>query len=307
MQNTPLPLMKWVFGAVVIAQLIVAQASLGKITGQLLDPNGGPITNANTYILAKNTTTGMEYKAELGTKSNTYEMVNLPAGTYDLSIPMACCMYRTFSQKSVTLAAGQNLRLELHLDWGINLGTVGDDPVMLNNDMRLKAKNTEGPTPRMSDGKPDLSGMWVPVADPRPAPQFALKPWAAELQKKLLENSSYRQGPAAYCLPQSAVQITLPFPYKLIQTPTLLIHITEFLTPGYRQIFMDGRGHPKDWNPAWMGHSIGKWEGDTLVIETTGYNEMAAGAGVHTENLKLIERITRPDKGHLDIDPYPDA
>ena len=49
----------------------------------------------------------------------------------------------------------------------------------------------------------------------------------------------------------------LPFQFKLMQTPTLMIHITEFQTPGYRQIFMDGRGHPKDWNPSWVGHSIG--------------------------------------------------
>ena len=288
--------------AVFLGQAVSAQDSLGKVTGRLLDPNGALVINTGAVMVLKNSATGAEFNASILPKGN-YEVLNLPAGTYDMSVPIACCMYRTYTQKSVTVAAGQTLNLDLHLDWGINLGTIGDDPIMLNNDMRLKAKNTEGPTPRMADGKPDFSGMWATIADASGPPNpFPLKPWAAEIQKKLQESSSYRQGPASYCLPQSAVQITLPFPFKLVQTPNLIVHITEFLTPGYRQIFLDGRGHPKDWNPAWIGHSTGKWEGDTLVVETVGYNEMAAGAGVHTESLKLTERIRRPDKAHLEID-----
>jgi hypothetical protein len=174
---------------------------------------------------------------------------------------------------------------------------------MLMNDMRAKAGNISGPTPRMPDGKPDFSGMWAHITEPgRPTP-FPLKPWAAEIQKKLTETSgAFRQGPAAFCLPQSALQITLPFHFKLVQTPTLMIHITEFLTPGYRQIFMDGRGHPKDWNPAWEGHAIGKWDGDTLVVDSTGFNEIAAGVGIHSEKLHVVERFRRPDLGHLEVD-----
>ena len=106
----------------------------------------------------------------------------------------------------------------------------------------------------------------------------------------------------AYCLPQSATPITLIFPYKLIQTPDVIVHLTEFVTPGFRQIFLDGRGHPELWNPAWMGHSIGTWEGDTLVVETTGFNEITPGFGIHTEKLRVIERFTRPEFGRLEIE-----
>ena len=86
-------------------------------------------------------------------------MAGLPAGTSHM--PMACCMYGTYQQKSLAVDAEQTLKLELHMPWNINLGTIGDDPVMFMNDMRAKAKNIAGPTPRMPDGKLEFSGMWA--------------------------------------------------------------------------------------------------------------------------------------------------
>ena len=88
----------------------------------------------------------------------------------------------------------------------------------------------------------------------------------------------------------------------MIQTKDVIIHLTEFTTPGYRQIFLDGRKHPEDWNPAWMGHSVGHWEGDTLVIDSVGFNEITGGFGVHSEKLHIVERITRPSMAALHID-----
>ena len=67
----------------------------------------------------------------------------------------------------------------------------------------------------------------------------------------------------------------------------------------------DGRPHPKDWNPTWQGHSIGKWEGDTLIIDTAGYNDKAwlSLSGIpHTEKLHIVERIRRPDYGHIEVE-----
>src|SRR4029077_20079314 len=91
---------------------------------------------------------------------------------------------------------------------------------------------------------------------------------------------------------------------KVVQTPSLIVQMSEFDTPGYRQIFLDGRPHPnpKQWNPSWAGHSTGKWEGDTLVVDTVGFNELAGGVSIHTEKLHIIERIQRPDLGHLHVD-----
>src|SRR5262249_38984425 len=71
-----------------------------------------------------------------------------------------------------------------------------------------------------------------------------------------------------------------------------------------RQIYLDGRGHPKDFNPSWMGHSIGHWEGDTLAIDTVGFNDLAwaAGSFPQTEKLHVTERFRRLDLGHLEVE-----
>jgi hypothetical protein len=297
----------WLAGAAVFVAMCAAAwaQQTASVSGTLKDPNGNAVTGTEGSVHLVNTATQKEFTTPISNKAD-FAVTGLPAGTYDLTVPMACCMYGTYSQKSLTVRAGEALTLELHLPWNINLGTIGDDPVMLMNDMRAKAKNIDGPTPRMPDGKVDFSGMWAQVTQPGAAGgQPPLKPWAAEIQKQILEKAKTNTNilnPGAFCLPQSALQITLPFHFKLIQTPTLMIHLTEFLTPGYRQIFMDGRGHPQDWNPAWEGHAIGKWEGDTLVVDSTGFNEQTSGVGVHTEKLHVVERFQRPDKAHLQVD-----
>ena len=287
--------------AAMAAQTSLAQSALATVTGTLFDPNHNVLTGFSNAFAHLKSETGSEFTAPL-LLTGEFKITGVPAGVYVLSVPLTGAMYRSSEPKSVVVKAGETLHLEVPIEWAINLGTIGDDPNMLAKDMEHKAKNVAGPTPRTPEGTPDLTGMWVPVTEARAPNPFLLQPWAAEIQKKLQTRSTYTQGPAAYCLPQSAIQIALPFPFKLIQTPTLVLHITEFLTPGYRQIFMDGRDHPKDWNPAWQGHSTAKWDGDTLVVDNAGYNASAAGVGVHTEKLHIVERIRRPDKAHLEID-----
>jgi hypothetical protein len=118
-----------------------------------------------------------------------------------------------------------------------------------------------------------------------------------------MANSS-KDYPGAYCLPANAAPITRAFPYKFVQTRTLMVALHESDTPGLRQIFLDGRSHPTNLK-AWEGHSTGHWEGDTLVIDTAGYNDRAwlSLTGIpHTEKLHTVERIRRPDRGHLEIE-----
>jgi hypothetical protein len=291
-----------------VCALIACAAALAQqtasVSGTLQDPNDNAVIGTEGSVHMMNTAMQKEFTTPILSKGD-FTFSGLPAGTYDLTVPMACCMYGTYSQKGVAVQAGQTLKLDLHLPWSVNLGTIGDDMVRLMNDMRAKTKNIEGPTPRMPDGKVDFSGMWAQVTQPEPPNPFSLKPWAAEIQKKIQERAKANStilNPAAFCLPTSALQIAIMGQFKLIQTPTLMIHLTEFLTPGYRQIFMDGRGHPKEFNPAWEGHSIGKWEGDTLVVDSTGFNEITAGVGVHSEKLHVVERFQRPDLGHLQVD-----
>jgi hypothetical protein len=96
-----------------------------------------------------------------------------------------------------------------------------------------------------------------------------------------------------------------PFPFKIVQTPALVVILFEGNTHSYRQLFMDGRGHPEDLDPSWMGDSIAWWEGDTLVVETVGQNDQTwlNGRGLpHSDALHVIERYTRPDLGHLEVE-----
>jgi hypothetical protein len=285
---------------------LAAQQGPGGIAGTILDPNGNVIMGyTDGFVTMRNTATGAEFRAEIKT-DGTFELTGLPAGTYEFAAPLTGAMYRPYRQDNVVIAAGQTLQMKVPIPWGINLGTFGDDPNMLAKDMARSGEKLTGPPPRTPDGKPDLSGVWAPAPVPGAPPNpFPLQPWAAEMQKQLqAARGPDAQNPGAYCLPQGAVPFTTPFPWKLVQTPSVIVHITEFTTPGFRQIFMDGRPHPSpdEWNPSWHGHSIGRWEGDTLVIDTVGYNEVTPGFGIHTEKLRTIERIRRPVMNRLEIE-----
>lgn len=283
---------------VAISQLLLAQEALGTITGTLYDANNIALTGfTGATLTATHSETGREFTAPVQ-NSGEYTLSGLPVGTYDLMIPLPGAMYLPAALSKIAVKAGSH-KIDLHAPWGMNLGTIGDDPDMLGKDMRRKAK-VAGPTPRMPDGTPDLSGMWSTTFRARPNP-FPLKAWAAEIQNQINAIPD-RQNAGVFCLPQAATPSMLGFPHKLVQTPAVIVHLTEFTTPGYRQIFLDGRPHPKEWNPAWMGHSVGHWEGDTLVVDTVGFNELTAGFGVHSEKLHVVERISRPDKANLVVE-----
>ena len=292
--------------ALAISQSVIAQQGQGLVTGRLIDANGNPAKGLeNTSIRLTNVATKQEISAAVSQASGEFTVTGVPPGTYDISIPIACCLYRSFSQKGVTVRAGQTLRLDAHLEWGMNLGTIADDPGILGSDMRARAGRLTGPTPRTPDGKVDFSGVWSFIrragSGEAGPPRFPLKPWAADIQRKLRE-MNVDPNPAAYCLPQTAVPTMLSYPQKFVQGRTTIIQLTDFFTPGYRQIFIDGRGHPRDWNPSWLGHSVGTWDGDTLVVETVGFNEITPGFGIHSEKLRVVERWRRPDFGRLHVD-----
>ena len=113
-----------------------------------------------------------------------------------------------------------------------------------------------------------------------------------------------KDDPEGFCLPAGVPRIS-PFPQKFVQTSNLIVILDEGNIHSYRQIFLDGRGHPKNMDPLWMGHSTGKWDGDTLVIDTVGLNDKTwiNGQGVpHSDQLHVIERYRRPDLGHLEAE-----
>jgi len=125
----------------------------------------------------------------------------------------------------------------------------------------------------------------------------------ALLRERAANNS--KDAPGAHCLTRGVTAAGALFPYKLVQTPTLLVMLFEDDIPSHRQVFLDGRGHPKDPNPSWMGHSIGHWEGEVLVIDTVGFNDRSwldPQGHPHTEQMRVTERLRRPDLGHLEIE-----
>jgi hypothetical protein len=172
--------------------------------------------------------------------------------------------------------------------------------------------NLLAPTPRTTDGKPDLSGIWHSdptedgftyarniAADLKPEDVL---PWAASVAAERVENSQKDQ-PWARCLPIGMpLDETTSIPYRIVQTPGLVVLFHEEFDISPRQIFTDGRELPKDPNPAWRGYSIGKWDGDTLVVETAGFNDktwLDQMGHPHSEQLRLTERFRRVDYGHM--------
>jgi hypothetical protein len=168
-------------------------------------------------------------------------------------------------------------------------------------------------TRRTADGKPDLSGFWMPVgavrhllnlaADMKPE-EIPLQPWAQKVYQERIDNNG-KDHPGAYCLPSGIPEkLNIPDGHKLVQTPDLVIFLYESRTI-YRQVFMDGRSLPKDAQPTWMGYSVGRWEGDTLVVETIGQNGktwLDMRGLPTTESLRVVERYTRPNIGRMNID-----
>ncbi len=166
------------------------------------------------------------------------------------------------------------------------------------------------PAPRTSDGKPDLTGVWRGAG---PLYRFniaqdlepdAVRPWAEALFLERVRNSR-KDSPLARCLP-----VSVPFHdffdlTRIVQTPALLIMLYESPNGPHRTIFTDGRELPKDPNPAWLGYSVGRWDGDTLVVTTAGFNDkgwLDSAGHPQTEALRVTERLRRRDFGHMDFE-----
>jgi hypothetical protein len=178
--------------------------------------------------------------------------------------------------------------------------------------------NLAAPTPKAPDGKPDLSGVW------EAAPQFfydlaaglkpgevVMQPWAKSLQAER-EGRDHQDDPLSQCMPPGVPRINMTTPaaphlFKIVQTPSLVALLYETSANStFRQVFLDGRPLPKGPQPTWLGYSVGRWEGSTLVVDTTGFNGRSwldTGKGhPQTEAGHVTERFTRLDFGHMEIE-----
>jgi hypothetical protein len=231
-----------------------------------------------------------------------------------------------FVARNVTLAAALNLAICAHGQWP-NYREAGTP--------RTKdgKPNLSAPAPHLS-GKPDLSGLWqierslereyasvlgnefaglqIDLHDinknvlnifwglkPEEEP---LRPEGAAVYKRHQETPFL--WPHTQCLPASVPADMIVMTFKMIQAPREIVMLTELNSPA-RQIYTDGRPLPKDPEPSWMGYSSGKWEGDTLVIETTGFNDRSwldAFGHPRSEQMHITERYHRRDFGHMEVE-----
>ena len=180
----------------------------------------------------------------------------------------------------------------------------GGTPLVADKDMNL-------PVPRLPDGHPDLSGPWLGAGSNADIERDGgLKPGELPLlpaAKQLRDSRKEQDEPYVACTPMGVPRMN-PYPWKMVfsLTPkgvTEIYILHELGDAGaHRVVYMDGRKHPDDVFPTWYGHSIGRWEGDTLVIDTVGYNDkfwFDSRGTPHTEKLHTIERFSRPNFGTL--------
>jgi hypothetical protein len=180
----------------------------------------------------------------------------------------------------------------------------GNQPVVRAGG-NIRATNVpDGPTPRLADGKPDMSGVWLGgvsygniTSALRPGDTIELLP---EARTKMRARMA-REDPGTNCLPLTIPRGT-PYPWRMVVTPTHVFFLHEMYH--YRQAFLGLKAHPplEELDPTWYGHSIGRWEGDTLVIDTIGFNDKgwldSRGHPV-SEKLHVIERYTRTNMGTM--------
>ena len=281
--------------ALLITASAWAQTGNGGLQGVVKDPIGHPFAKAP--VVATNVGTHAQFKASSGS-DGSYSLKDLPAGNYDINVNIAG--FSPFSQKDVLVPAGKIAPFDVHLEDTTQLGTLGED-ALAQAYIATKHKPPTGPAPRMANGKPDLSGTWWSPRTVDPGkPEFL--PAAQAVAKTRTENLRL-DSPQARCLPSPATRIG-PI-YSIIESPTLMAIISDDDSPGFHQIYLDGKKLPPDATPEWYGHNYGHWEGDTLVVERVAFNEKSwldQESHPHSDKLRVIERYTRPDLGHLETE-----
>ena len=270
------------------------QGAHGTISGSVTDPDGAAVGNAQ--VQAKNES-GAQFQAK-SSASGSYSLAQLPAGTYQITI--ASPGLQPFAKQDVAVRAGESVRLDARLADFPSLGSLGEDRTFYTE--ALGSHNAPaGPTPRTPGGKPDFSGVWHPlrvVDGGKPEPL----PWADALVKERMANNS-KDMPSSRCLPSGILGNGTLLGFRIMQNQTVLAFLFEEDLP--RQIYLDGRKHPDESLSPFVGHSVGKWEGDTLLVDTVGFNDktwLDARGFPHTDKMHLVERIQRKDLGHLEVE-----
>lgn len=188
-------------------------------------------------------------------------------------------------------------------------------PVLFSQTPAPRGNTEAAALPRTSEGKPDLSGVWASARGGGRGGRFTmedppLQPWAREMFLRNREGIDPDEtgrddrDPMTFCFPLGPTRNMLLRQFKLYQLPDEILLLFEW-DNAVRRIFLDGRAHPPNWPFGWMGHSTGKWDGDTLAVDTVGLNDQTwldrAGTP-HSDALHVVERLRRVDQNTLEIE-----
>jgi hypothetical protein len=283
------------FLATTFAVSAFGQGQNGAISGTVTNPAGahpGGVTVqaklAGSKNMAKATTVA----------GGKYTLPDLASGQYEISVNVPGL--RGYEQKNVSVEAGKTTALDIRLEEGTQMSTLGEDTLAIFANAKRHNAPT-GPAPRTVDGKPDLSGVWWGAATTDPGnPEWL--PSAQAVARQRAENNR-KDSPQARCLP-SAIIRARPL-HEFVQSPAILVEMFDDDSPGFHQIYTDGRQHPTEVDPLWYGHSIGHWEGDTLVVDRVHFDDrvwLDQDAHPHSDKLHIVERYRRVDLGHLEIE-----
>jgi len=273
--------------------ILAAQAPTGTIRARLTDPQGGAFIVGS--VQATPQPSGPPISGQRGADGITYT-ITVPPGTYEISAGVPAM--KGFRRGGYVVAAGQTLRVDITLEDTVSLRTLGEDPTAIVATYFSRPEPPKGPTPRLANGKPDLTGVWLGGG---PDLQPDLQPWAAALLKERIDNN-VKDWPPSYCQPASAVPFFTSGFFKLVHHPSTLVFIVENATQ-FTQMQLGGRPHRP--GPFWLGDQVGTWDGDTLVIDAIGFRDrgwLNFAGQPHSDQLHVVERLRRPDLGHLEIE-----
>lgn len=282
----------------IIAGSLPAAALADTLRGQVTGPYGERVANAPIRVIDADS---IEHARSRTSADGSYEFSDLPPGTVRVQVRTTCCEFRAFASDPIRLAGTETFNIRL--EQGFQLNTLGDDVGIANAAMLARRNVPDQPMPTDPGGRPILTGLWLYGDDPFP-PAPELQAWAAELVAERNANQ-FIDSPRIRCLPTSLPipTHTPPILGKFLDTPGLVVILYEGIL-GYRQIFTDGRPHPEDPNPTWLGHSIGWWDGDVFVVDTIGFNDDGWTGLTHprSEAFHVVERYRRTSLGEMELE-----
>jgi hypothetical protein len=281
-----------VFASILGAQVPQGQ---GTIAGTVLDPVGAP---AAKVVVQARSSDGQTTRRATTESTGKYKLADLPAGTYDISAAMPGL--RAFERKDVRVEASSNAPVDIRFQEGSQLSTLGEDALGAAAD-RARHAPPSGPAPRTADGKPDFSGVWwAPVTSEPGKPEWL--PAAQKLADERQANNR-KDSPQVRCLP-SGVLRRGPL-VEFVQSRAVMIEISDDDSPGFHHIYLSGHEHPQEPDPLWYGDSVGRWDGDTLIVDRVNFIDevwLDGDAHPHTDKLHITERYRRPDLGHMEVE-----